>query len=171
MPCWPDLWNSVFAFRWPAGPALVVVLIALFLWVPNIKWRWLRVLLRVTGGAAAVFAIFFVSFALLLNSGNTKPERRTTKSPSGLHQATVRYEAGFLGRDFSRVELTKAGSCKHFIAYEYEGPSDLTRTTVAWVDDWHLQIQYYADHERRQRCETRVADVVITCRPIEERKN
>jgi hypothetical protein len=81
------------------------------------------------------------------------------------------YASGFLGRDFSSVELTKKGFCKHFTAYKYDGPSDLTGTTLIWLDDSHLQIQYHADPSRYQHCETRAADITITCTPLKAETN
>ena len=164
MPCWPDLWSRIIELRWLAGPVLFLVVIALMLWAPAIRRRWLRILLRSVGGAAAFFVLFILSFGLLLNSGAPKPQYRTLKSPNGLHQATLMYSAGFLGRDFSSVTLTNNGCCKHFTVYEYEGPSDLTGTAMVWLDDSHLQIQYHTDHDRYQHCETRVSDIIISCR-------
>ena len=159
MPCWPDLWDRILGL---ALPGLVLVIVVLLLWAPAIKWRWLRILLRIVGGAAALFVLVAASIGLLLCC-SAKPQYRTLDSPTGLRRATLKYESGFLGRDFSSVEITKKGFCKHFTAYEYDGPSDLTSTTLIWLDDSHLQIQYHADRSRYQHCETRVA---VTCPPF-----
>ena len=60
----------------------------------------------------------------------------------------------FLGRDVSIVEIATKNNCERYKAYVYDGPSDLTRTTVAWVDDSHLLIKYHPDDANRyQRCE------------------
>lgn len=163
MPCWPDLWNRIWENRWLAAPAMFLIMVALMLWAPNIRRRWLLILLRVTGGVAASFFVALVCLGLGLAAGMPKPQYFTVRSPRALHQATLMYQAGFLGRDFSRVQVTKTGCCEHFTAYEYAGPSDLRSTRVIWLDDSHLQIQYFADANRRQHCETRVADVLITC--------
>ena len=167
MPCWPDLWEATLKLRWLAEPVAILLVIALMLWAPLIRWLWLRVLLRIIGGSAALFIIFIVGFAMLLNPG--KSQYRTASSPDGSHQAVLMYEAGFLGRDFSSVKITKKGCCKHFTAYEYAGPSNITGTTVTWLDGSHLQIQFYADHDRYQRCETRIADITIDCVPLSPR--
>src|SRR5712671_3385456 len=111
MPCWPDLWSRIIGLRWLADPILVLVVIALMLWAPAIGRRWLRILLRSVGGAAAFFVLVIVSFGLLLNSGDPKPQYRTLKSPNGLHQATLMYSAGFLGRDFSSIQLINDECC------------------------------------------------------------
>jgi hypothetical protein len=168
MPCWPDLWSRL---RWMAGPALVLAVIVLLVWAPAVKWRWLRIVLRVFGGMAALCALVAVGLGMALNWGNPKPQYRTVTSPNGSHDATLTYDAGFLGRDFSSVEITKKSCCQHFTAYEYDGPSDLKSTTMVWVDDSHLQIEYPADPDRYQHCESRVADVTVICIPLTAGKN
>lgn len=163
MPCWPDLWSRILGLRWMAWPAPVVAVIVLLIWAPGVRWRWLRIVLRVVGGTAALCMLVIVGLGMALDSGNPKAQTHTVTSPNGSHDATLTFEAGFLGRDFSRVEITKRGCCQHFTAYEYAGPSDSQGTTVAWVDDAHLQIEYRADPNRYQHCESHVADVSIIC--------
>ena len=165
MACWPDLWSRISGL---ALPGLVLVVIVLLLWAPAIGWRWLRIVLRMVGGAAALLVLVLVSIGWLFSS---KPEYRTLDSPNGLNRATLEYESGFMGRDFSSVALTKSGFCKHFTAYEYDGPSNLRSTTLNWLDDAHLQIQYHADPNRYQHCETRVADINITCTPLKAKSD
>lgn len=167
MPCWPDVREALLP--WLVGPfkevTIILVVVGLMLWAPRIRWLWLRVTLRVIGGAVALFVFVVVIFALLLNSGNTKPIYRTESSPTGLHQATFMYEGGFLGRDFTNVRITTKGCCQHFTAYEYWGPSDGTGTELTWIDDSHLQIEYHSDPKRTQNCNTQAGDVIIICRP------
>jgi hypothetical protein len=160
--CWADLWSRILALRWPA---LVLAVVVLLIWAPAVRWRWLRIVLRVLGGMAALYILMVVGIGMALN-GNSKPQYRTVMSPKGSHEATLKYEGGFLGRDFSSVEIKRQDCCQRFTAYEYEGPSDLTGTSLLWLDESHLQIQYHADPNRYQRCKTRVADVVITCAPL-----
>lgn len=171
MPCWPDLWSRIPGFRWMAWPILVLVVTALLIWAPAVRWRWLRIVLRFIGGAAAFCVLAIVSLGLMLNSGNPKPQHRTVASPNGSHDAKLTYHAGFLGRDFSIVEITKKGCCQHFTAYEYAGPSDLESTTVIWVDDSHLRIKYSLDPDRNQHCESHVTDVTVICEPSTAGKN
>ena len=89
MPCWPDLWNEILRLKWLFGLLFVLVLLALMLWAPGIKWRWLRMSLRIVGGVAAAIIVPVVGFALLLRLDDPKPQYRTVSSPSGLHQATL----------------------------------------------------------------------------------
>jgi hypothetical protein len=165
MPCWVvDFWRAMA--WWLAGPIPILIVIVLMLWAPRVKRRWLKILLRTGGGLAASFLLVMIGFGLLLTWGDSKPQYRTTSSPSGMHRATLMYQAGFLGRDFSEVEITTKNSCKRLTAYVYEGPSDITGTAVTWVDDSHLQIKYYVDSDHYQHCEPRVADVSIVCAPL-----
>lgn len=171
MPCWPDLWNSAVELRWLAWPILILVVIVLLIWAPGIKIRWLLIAMRLVGGAAALCIFALLSFPLMLIAGRPKPQYRTVISPTGSHAATLKYSAGFLGRDFSNVRITKNGCCQHFTAYEYLGPSTLEGTEVTWVDDSHIRIQYRFDSARAQHCERHVADVVVICEPIGTGKN
>ena len=170
MPCWPDLWNTMWALRWVAVPALLVALTILMLWAPGIRRRWLRFSLRITGALITLFVVVVLGpplfLGFLFSVGNPKAQYTTITSPSGLHRATLINQAGFLGRDFSRIQITKTGCCQHFTAYEYHGPSDLEATKFIWLDDWHLQIQYFVDKDRRQHCEAKVSDVTVACMPL-----
>ena len=171
MPCWADLWSRLPTLRWPA---LVLAVIVLLIWAPAVRWRWLRIVLRVMGGTAAFLMLLIVAVGIAFLD-NPKTQYRTVTSPNGSHEAILMYQAGFLGRDFSSVEIKKKDCCQYFTAYEYDGPSDLQSTNMAWLDDSHLQIEYRPDPDRYQHCETRVADVAITCtqptqRSIENRK-
>jgi hypothetical protein len=153
---------------WLAGPIPILVVIVLMLWAPRVKREWLKTLLRIGGGLAASFLVVLIGVGALLTWGEPKPQYQTTSSPNGLHQATLIYQAGFLGRDVSEVEITTKNSCKRFSAYVYDGPSDLASTTVKWVDDSHLQIKYRIDRHRYQHCEAQVADVSVSCVPVPE---
>ena len=168
MPCWPDLWHE-FLRLWPDYVLIAFLgIIALMLWAPRVKWLWVRVVLRVVGGVAGLFALIFVGFGVLLIADNPKPEIRTVASPNGTHEAILKYQAGFLGRDFTRVTIRSKGCCEHFTAYEYAGPGWISSTTMTWLDDSHLRISYYSDPARypRQHCVSRVADVSVDCIPM-----
>src|ERR1022692_3091354 len=165
MPCWiVDLWRAIA--WWLAGPIPILIVIVLMLWAPGVKRQWLKIVLRIGGGLAASFLVAVVGLGLLFSSGDPKPQYRTTDSPSGLHRATLMYQAGFLGRDISEVEITTKNSCKRLTAYVYDSPSDLTSTAVTWLDDSHLQIKYRLDRDRYQHCEAQVADVRVACTPL-----
>lgn len=173
MPCWRDLWQTTWALRWLAVPALFVVLIILMLWAPGIRRRSLRLSLRITGGLIALFVVVVLGPPLFLGflfyAGTPRAQFTTIASASGLHRAILMYQSGFLGRDFSRVQITKTGSCQHFTAYEYHGPSELEATKLVWLDDRHLQIQYFVDKHRPQHCEAQVTDVSVACIPVPPR--
>jgi hypothetical protein len=165
MPCWiVDWWRGIA--WWLVGPIPVLVVIVLMLWAPRVRWQWLKVLLRIIGGLAASFLIVVIGFGLLLSGGAPKPQYQTIDSPNGLHRATLMYQAGFLGRDSSEVEITTKNSCKRLTAYTYEGPCNITGTAMTWVDDSHFQIKYELDRDRYQHCETQIGDVSVTCIPL-----
>lgn len=164
MPCWPDLRKALLAHWWMAWPILLLVITALMVWAP-VRLRWVRITVRLIGGVVLFCLVSAASVGLLLNSGNPKPEHLSVASPSGSHLATLTYQAGFLGRDYSTVKISKKGCCEHFTAYEYAGPSHITAASLVWADDSHLRIRYIFDPLRRQRCETHVADVDILCEP------
>lgn len=121
--------------------------------------------MRAVGVIVGGYILMAMAFGALLGSGNPKPEYRQIISPNGTHTATLKYAAGFLGRDFTSVEITNRGCCEHFRAYEYSGPGYFGDTKVKWLDDSHLEIVYFVDPARSQECETRVADVTVTCVP------
>jgi hypothetical protein len=171
MPCWPGLWSRIVELRWLVWPAVVPAIIVVLIWAPGVKLRWLQIVLRVLGGAAVACILLVAAIGIALISGGPKTQYCTVTSPSGSHHATLTYDAGFLGRDFSGVTVTKNGCRQQFTAYEYEGPSDLRSTTMLWLDETHLRIEYRADPDRYQKCKSRVADVTITCAPPTAGKN
>jgi hypothetical protein len=166
MPCWPDILHYIIRMRWVLGETLLAVaILVLLLWAPGVKWRWARLLMRAVGVIIGAFILVVVGFGELLASGNPKPEIRQVASPTGAHNATLTYSAGFLGRDFTSVEITNRGCCEHFTAYEYSGPSEINGTTVVWLDDSHLEITYDVDSQGRfQKCQAGVANVTVICK-------
>jgi hypothetical protein len=38
---------------------------------------------------------------------------------------------------------------------------------MTWLDDSHLQIEYYSDPERMQHCKKQASDVLIVCKPLQ----
>ena len=165
MPCWLVDFARTIAW-WLIGPIPILIVIVLMLWAPRVKRQWMKNLLRIVGGLTACFLVAIIGIGLLITSGDPKPKYQLVNSPNGKHRATLMYQAGFLGRDFSTVEITNANSCKRITAYVYKGPSELTTTEVTWRDDSHLEIKYRLDHEHYQHCETQAADVSITCIPV-----
>ncbi len=171
VPCRPELWSRILELRWLVWPAVVLLIVVLLIWAPGVKPRWLQIVLRVLGGTAVACILAVVAIGVAFNSGSPETQSRTVSSPHGSHHATLTYDAGFLGRDISIVTVTKNGCRQNFTAYEYDGPSDLQDTNVLWLDETHLRIDYRADPHRYQQCESRVADVTITCAPLTAGKN
>ena len=170
MPCWPDLWNKIRWLQWLIEPAFILIVSALLIWAPGIRRRWLRALSRAVGASAALFVLGIACFGMLLTSGDPMPQYRTLDSPHGLNEARLMYqEGGVLSGNSSRVDLSQKGHCGHWAAFEYAAPVDVTSTTMLWLDDWHLQIQYHSDHVNSPNCQVHVADVIVTCIPAKER--
>lgn len=85
-------------------------------------------------------------------------------SPDGKHIAEYEYNAGFLGRDFTSVDVRGKWSIFPSEAYRYSGPSDWSGTQVLWLDDRHLQIRYVEDRQGRlQHCYNEAAGITVQC--------
>lgn len=166
MPCWPDLWREILGLWRFYLLALIFVAIALMLWAPRIKWFWVRVALRMLGGAAGLFLSAVIFFVAMMAANDPKPDYRAVASPSGSHQAILKYQSGWLAMDFTQVKLTDKGCCQHFTVFEYSGASDTSDVMLHWIDDSHLQIRYYSDPREYQRCVTSMKDVSVTCVPL-----
>jgi hypothetical protein len=169
----PYCFFAVPPILWAIGETLTLLATAaLLVWAPGVRWRWARILLRTIAGLIGGYIVLILGyfivalgFGVLLASSAPAPEYRQIPSPSGVRTATLTYSAGFLGRDFTSVEISNRGDRERFTAYEYAGPSDVNETTLTWRDDSHLEIGYYADPNRAQRCEAQVANVAVTCIP------
>jgi hypothetical protein len=167
MPCWPDLWREALSLWRLYVLILFLAVIALMLWAPRVRWFWVRVLLRLIGGAAALLVLVVFGFVALISSKDPKPEYRTVTSPSGSHQAILKYQSGWLAMDTTRVSLTNKGCCQHFIVFEYDGASDPSAVTMTWIDESHLRITYYSDPREYRRCVSQVRGVSIVCNPVD----
>jgi hypothetical protein len=77
----------------------------------------------------------------------------------------------FSGAGLFQCHGHKNGCCRQFAVYQYDGPSDLQDTTIVWLDDTHLRIEYRADVDHYQHCTSQVADVTIICAPLAAGKN
>jgi len=169
MPCLANLWEYKF-FIFYGGLAVFALLGILIALAPGVKRRWLKNALAIVGALVAGPAVFvFVvaaGLSILVWLSNPGPQYRSVESPDGAHTATVKYQAGFLGRDASYVWITKKGRCKHYRAFTYYGPSWPDETKMIWRDSTHLRIQYALDLNRRQKCDSHAADVEIICEPF-----
>jgi hypothetical protein len=169
VPCWPDVWEK-FKNHLPmlgvySSLLAYVAVVALLLWAPNVRKRWLLITSRVLGAAAVipgVIALPAVPFGVLLISGDPAPQTRTIQSPDG-QQALLIYQAGFLGRDHTEVRLKHTGCCRHEIVFWHAGPSGFDDPKIEWLDNRHLRIMYHTRPDDPQHCEQRVGDIAISC--------
>ena len=173
MPCWPDLWERVRQELPLAGfiaTALgYLTLVVFLLWAPKLRKRWHRIASRVLGIAAAVpLAILGPAFflGLLLASGDPPSVYRTVRSQNG-QEARVRYNGGFLGRDYTEVTLKSQCCCRHTRVFWHGGPSSLDDVQVEWVDNEHLHLSYHARPTDAMHCEQRVGEVTVVCTSLE----
>lgn len=85
------------------------------LWAPKMKTKWVRVSSRVIGGLGAVPLVVLVPAMILglaLASDDPSTRTRSVRSTDG-QEAILIYAAGFLGRDYTEVRMTRPGCCRH----------------------------------------------------------
>ncbi len=169
MPCWPDIWHH-FKRLLPMLVVLVAVfgyasLVALLLWAPKLRQRWLRITSRILGFAGVVL-LLIILFPMLLGfmfaMGNPPTQSRTVQSRGG-QQATLKYDGGFLGRDYTEVTLKKEGCCQHVPIFWHSGPSWFDDVKIEWLDETHLRLTYHVREGDPQHCEQRVRDTMVLC--------
>ncbi len=165
MVCWPDVWEhmkrelplievwvSLFAY---------LMLVGLLLWAPKLKKPWMKITSRLLG-FVAIAPLPLLIFGIMLGSGSPPMQNRMVKSLNGA-EATLNYEAGFLGRDFTEVLLKKNGCCRHRQIFWYAGPGYFDSTQMQWIDNNHLQISHHARISDPVHCEQISENIVITC--------
>jgi hypothetical protein len=169
MPCWPDVWEHIESLGPMIGGFVLLVaytaLVALLLWAPRLRKRWIRITSRLLGAAGLVPLIVVIPgivLGLALNAGNPSAKTRVTQSPDG-QQAKLSYSAGFLGRDYTEVTLKHIGCCRHITVFSHSGPSWFDDPKLEWRDNHHLHITYHARLGDPQHCENKVGDITITC--------
>ena len=169
MPCWPDIWEHVRRFLPLLGGlglgVAYIGLIAILLWAPKVRSRWLRNVSRalgVLGIIPAIIALPAILLGLALAAGNPPAQTRTVQSQDG-QQAVLSYEAGFLGRDYTEVRLKRLGSCRHTTVFWHAGPSWFDDMKVEWVDNRHLRLTYHARSGDPQHCEPQTGEVTVVC--------
>jgi hypothetical protein len=164
VPCWLDLWDYLKRFLPAIGLLAYIAVVAVLLWAPRLSRRWLRITSRVIGAAGAVPLIVLLPalfLALALSAREPSAKTVTTQSPDG-QQATLNYQAGFLGRDYSEVTLMRPGGCRKTV-FSHSGPSFLDDPKLEWSDNHHLRITYHTRPDDQQRCETQVGETSIVC--------
>jgi hypothetical protein len=169
VPCWPDIWERTLPLLGAvASVAAYIALVSLLLWAPKLRKRWMRITSRLLGVAAILPALIMlpaVFLGLALTMGNPPTESRIVRSPDG-QEAKVSYDAGFLGRDYTKVALKPTGCCQHVTVFWHGGPSSLDDVNVEWLDNRHLRLRYHARSDDQQHCEQRVGDVTIVCESL-----
>ena len=173
MPCWPDIWSAIWEFRWRAFVYFPVILAGLAIWAPRLRRRWLRYTVRALGICMAIPAVSLALMALVFETTALPPQYKTAASPNGVYQARLEYDAGFLGRDYSEVTVSKYGCCRHLPALNLQGPSSMDSIQMKWPDDHHLRIfyVYMGSGYGSATCHPNVDGVKVTCIPLPPNTN
>jgi len=169
MPCWPDLWEHIRRALPSLGIFALLLayvgLIILFLWAPRIRKLWLRILSRILGIVAAtplVVATPALLLALMLALGDPPAKIRQVESTDG-QIATLKYSAGFLGRDTTEIILKRPDCCRHDVVFWHDGPSSFEDTKIEWIDNSHLQIAYHTQPDDQRHCVDHIDKTEIIC--------
>ena len=141
--------------------ALVVLLFA----APKLRKEWQRNLSRSIGALLVVPSLFVLPALLLgLAFANSNPpaKSRIVRSPDG-QEATLNYNAGFLGRDYTEITLKQTGCCRHVPIFWHSGPSSFDDPQFDWQDAQHLHLTYHVRPADPSHCEHQLGTTVITC--------
>ncbi len=169
MPCGPDIWQSAKAemplLAFFGGFAAYLAIVVFLLWAPRVRDRSARIVCRVAGGLLALpLAVVapLAGFGILLGSGDPPAQTRTVASPRR-QEATLEYQAGFLGRDHTEVILKSRNDCRHTRVLSHAGPSSFDDPQIEWLDNEHLQLTYHTRPDDLQQCVKQVDNVSVTC--------
>jgi len=168
LPCWPDLWLHLKnAFPLLGAAVLYLALSVFLLWAPKLRTRWKRITSRVIGVLClAPFLVVLSATLLGLALGDSpSAQTKTVRSQNG-QEARLKYEAGFLGRDYSEITLKRAGCCQHNVVFWHQGPSWFDDPKMDWLDNQHLKISYHARVADRQYCDHQVKDIIVDCESL-----
>lgn len=169
MPCWYDLRLDVKRYiplaLGIAGLAAYLFLTGMALWAPKLQQPWLKRASRVVGFLGLLLVVraspLILLFWMLVSSG-APTKIRSVNSLTG-DEASVRYNAGFFGRDFTDVVLKRAACCRHVEVMWHAGPSELQDMHIEWPDNRTLHLTYHARSGDAQHCEQQVSGIAITC--------
>jgi hypothetical protein len=112
--------------------------------------------------APLVVALPAIVLGLALGNSGPSAQTRTVRFANG-QEARLRYEAGFLGRDYAEITLMRTGCCRHTVIFWRQGPSWFDDPKIDWLDNQHLRISYHARQDDPQHCEHQLEDITIAC--------
>jgi hypothetical protein len=163
--CLPDVSDHVKRLS-PLIDGLALLLaylatVAQLLWAPKVRGA-LRVALRILGAAGIVPLVMVLPIVAWLALAVPRTESRVVNSGDG-QQATLNYDSGFLGRDYSEVTLKQPGSCRHVTVFYHFGPSELSDPELEWVNNGQLRITYHARSEDPQHCVDHIGSTSVVC--------
>jgi hypothetical protein len=146
------------------GIIVLVFVSLMMIWSPRISGGWRRRTTRFVGVALFCMAAATGALAALFATLDPPRQHFSAASPDGSRFALLSHSEL---RDGASTEVTVAphGCCSRFLVYRYFGDGDdyVGPTSVRWVDDHHLTVEYVQDGTGTQRCESSVADIVVTC--------
>ena len=169
MPCWPDASEHVqrisAIIRGLAPPLAYIAVVAFLLWAPAVRRAGLRMAFRILGAVGVVpliVALPAALFGVALHLGDPPAQVRLVRSADG-QEATLRYDSGFLGRDYTEVTLKQPDSCRHTTVFYHFGPSEFSDPKLEWASNQVLRIRYHTRSGDPDYCETRVENTKIVC--------
>lgn len=172
MPCWAEVGQHFQA----EAPRLSVLpgfflygsVVVLLLRAPRVAGKRLRLTCRMAGiaGPLPLLVLFpAMRFGLLLASGDP-PARTRLIASSTQERATLVYQAGFVGRDYTEVRLKQPGCCQHTRVFWHSGPGDFTDPQVEWIGANRLRIRYHTRPGDPQYCAGEPGRIHIDCEAV-----
>jgi len=137
---------------------------AVMIWSPRMSKGWTRRITRFAGTVVlSVAASAAVLFGVLAGADSPRQHFVAT-SADGTRVALLSHSEL---RDGAATAVTVAphGCCTRFIAYRYFGDGDdyTGPTSLKWVNDDHLRVEYVRDTSGTQECASTIGDIVVTC--------
>lgn len=152
--------NLVFGFL-----VLLLGVASCAVWAPRMAPNWRRTATRALG--LILFAVSsLVLCVFLIGFGDPPRVHFGFTSNSGSRVALLSHSSLRDGAA-TRVTVKSETCCGQHVAYEYFGDDDdyMGAKSVEWLDDQHLVIRYVLDPSGEQKCQPKVADVLVLCEP------